>query len=111
MLEVLKQDYICTARAKGLSQNAVVFRHALQNAFIPVITVIGLQFANLLTGALLCETIFALPGLGRLTVSAVFARDYPIIRGAIILAALFVTLVNTSVDIIYTILDPRIKLK
>jgi ABC-type dipeptide/oligopeptide/nickel transport system permease component len=108
MLEVLKQDYICTARAKGLSSTSVIFHHALRNAFIPVVTVIGLQFTILLTGALLCETIFALPGLGRLTVSAVFARDYPIIRGAIILASLFVTLVNLAVDIVYSILDPRI---
>lgn len=111
MLEVLKQDYIQTARAKGLSRNRVIFSHALRNAFIPVITVIGLQFTTLLTGALLCETIFALPGLGRLTVSAVFARDYPIIRGAIILASMFVTLVNIGVDAVYSILDPRIKMK
>lgn len=111
MLEVLKQDYICTARAKGLSSSSVIFRHALRNAFIPVITVIGLQFAGLLTGALLCETIFALPGLGRLTVNAVFARDYPVIRGAIILASMFVTLVNIGVDVVYSILDPRIKMK
>lgn len=111
MLEVLRQDYICTARAKGLSSSSVIFRHALRNAFIPVITVIGLQFTSLLTGALLCETIFALPGLGRLTVNAVFARDYPIIRGAIILASVFVTFVNVAVDIVYSILDPRIKMK
>lgn len=111
MLEVLKQDYICTARAKGLSSSSVIFRHALRNAFIPVITVIGLQFTSLLTGALLCETIFALPGLGRLTVNAVFARDYPIIRGAIILASVFVTLVNIGIDVAYSILDPRIDMK
>lgn len=111
MLEVLKQDYICTARAKGLSSSSVIFRHALRNAFIPVITVIGLQFTSLLTGALLCETIFALPGLGRLTVNAVFARDYPIIRGAIILASVFVTLVNIGIDVVYSILDPRIDMK
>lgn len=111
MLEVLKQDYICMARAKGLSRSLVVVRHALRNAFIPIVTVIGLQFTALLTGALLCETIFALPGLGRLTVNAVFARDYPIIRGAIILASVFVTVVNLLVDFLYTLLDPRIKLK
>lgn len=111
MLEVLRQDYIVTAYAKGLSPATVIFHHALRNALISVVTVIGIQFAGLLTGALLCETIFAIPGMGRLTVTAVYARDYPIIRGAIITASLFVTLVNIAVDIAYSLLDPRIKLK
>lgn len=111
MLEVLRQDYIVTAKAKGISATAVIFHHALRNALISVITVIGVQFAGLLTGALLCESIFAIPGMGRLTVTAVYARDYPIIRGAIISASLFVTLVNIAVDIAYSLLDPRIKLK
>lgn len=111
MLEVLRQDYIVTAKAKGLSGFTVIFHHALRNAMISVVTVIGVQFAGLLTGALLCETIFAIPGMGRLTITAVYARDYPVIRGAIISASVFVTLVNIAVDVVYTILDPRIKLK
>lgn len=111
MLEVLRQDYIVTARAKGLSSTRVIFHHALRNALISVVTVIGVQFAGLLTGALLCESIFAIPGMGRLTVTAVFARDYPIIRGAVISASLFVTIVNIVVDVAYSLLDPRIKLK
>lgn len=111
MLEVLRQDYIVTARAKGLASPTVIFHHALRNALISVITVIGVQFAGLLTGALLCESIFAIPGMGRLTVTAVFARDYPIIRGAVISASLFVTIVNIAVDVAYSLLDPRIKLK
>jgi peptide/nickel transport system permease protein len=111
MLEVLRQDYIVTAKSKGLSPTIVIFNHALRNALIAVVTVIGVQFAGLLTGALLCETIFALPGMGRLTVNAVFARDYPIIRGAMISASIFVILVNLTVDLLYSILDPRIKVK
>jgi len=109
MLDVIRQDYITTARAKGLSNNKVIYHHALRNALIPVVTVIGLQFAVLLTGAVLAETVFALPGLGRLTVTAVYARDYPIIRGAVILAAISVSIINLIVDILYTILNPRIE--
>jgi len=109
MLEVIRQDYIRTARAKGLSQSSVVLRHALRNALIPVVTVIGLQFGVLLAGAVLAETVFAIPGLGRLTVTAVFARDYPLIRGAVLLAAALFMFINLTVDVLYTFLNPRIR--
>lgn len=110
MLEVIRQDYIRTARAKGLSSNSVIYRHALRNAFIPVITIIGLQLGVLLTGAVLAETVFALPGLGRLIVSSVYARDYPLIRAAVIYIAFIVMVINLVVDVVYTLLDPRIEL-
>jgi len=110
MLEVIRQDYIRTARAKGLSANKVIYRHALRNAFIPVVTIIGLQLGVLLTGAVLAETVFALPGLGRLVIDSVYARDYPLIRAAVIYIAFIVTIINLIVDVIYTLLDPRIEL-
>ncbi|MFN3286108.1 MAG: nickel ABC transporter permease [bacterium] len=109
MLEVLGQDYIRTARAKGLAERAVVNRHALRNALIPVVTVLGLQLGTLLSGAVLTETVFAWPGIGRLLVDAVLARDYPIIQGAtLLIAATFVAL-NLAVDVLYGLLDPRIR--
>lgn len=110
MLEVIRQDYVRTARAKGLSAGSVIVRHALQNALIPVVTVIGLQFGVLLAGAVLTENVFAVPGLGSLTVRAVFARDYPVIRAAILLSAAIFMLLNLLVDVCYTYLDPRISL-
>ena len=109
LLEVLRQDYIRTARAKGLMERAVVSRHALRNAFIPVITVIGLNVGGLLGGAILTETIFAWPGVGRLVVDAIFARDYPIVQGAVLVIALLFVLVNLLVDLSYVYLDPRIR--
>jgi len=109
LLETLGMDYVRTARAKGLSQRIVVYRHALLNALIPVITVVGLQFGTLLGGAVLTETTFAWPGLGRLLVGAISARDYPVIQGIVLLfATLFVT-VNLAVDILYAYVDPRIR--
>jgi peptide/nickel transport system permease protein len=109
MLEEVRREYVTTARSKGLDERAVTFRHALRNALLPVVTVVGLQFGGLLSGAVLTETIFALPGLGRLAVVSIFSRDYPVIQGiAVVAAALFVA-VNLLVDILYLVLDPRIR--
>lgn len=110
MVEVLSQDYIRTARSKGLTEGRVVLRHALKNAAIPVVTVIALEFGALLGGAVITETIFAVPGLGRLAVSSVFTRDYPVVQGVVFVAAIAVSVVNLSVDLLYTYLDPRIRL-
>ncbi len=109
MLEVLRQDYIRTARAKGLGTRPVVLKHALRNAFIPVLTVIGLQFGILLGGAILTETVFAWPGLGRLTVEAIYTRDYPLIRGCVLLVATTFVLINLVVYLLYAAIDPRIR--
>jgi peptide/nickel transport system permease protein len=109
MLEVLQQDYIVTARAKGLRGRTVVIRHALRNALIPVVTIVGLQFGALLSGAVITETVFARQGIGRLAVQAVLSRDYPMIQGTILVAALGYVLINLVVDVSYAWLDPRIK--
>ncbi len=109
LLEVLRQDYVRTARAKGLAERRVISGHALKNAFIPVVTVIGLNVGTLLGGAILTETIFAWPGLGRLVVDAIFARDYPVVQGAVLLIAILFVLVNLAVDLSYAYLDPRIR--
>jgi peptide/nickel transport system permease protein/oligopeptide transport system permease protein len=109
MIDVLGEDYVRTARAKGLRDLVVVVRHGLKNALIPVVTIAGLQFGQLLAGAVLTETVFNWPGLGRLTVTAVFARDYPTIRGAILVIAVTFILVNLLVDLIYVFLDPRLR--
>lgn len=109
MLEVVRQDYIRTARAKGLSENVVINRHALKNALIPIVTVIGLQFGYLLGGAVLTETIFAWPGVGRFMVDAIRQKDYPVVQGGVLLLALTFSLVNLIVDILYAYIDPRIK--
>ncbi|MGI6557638.1 MAG: nickel ABC transporter permease [Limnochordia bacterium] len=109
MLEVLRQDYIRTARSKGLSERVVVGLHALKNAMIPILTVIGTAFGVLLGGAVIVETVFAYPGIGRLVVSAVQRRDYPVIQGALLLISSLYVLVNLLVDILYTLIDPRIK--
>ena len=109
MLEVLSQDYTTTARSKGLKEQVVVVKHALKNALIPIITVVGLQFGMLLGGAVLTETVFAWPGLGRLIVDSILARDYPVIQGAILIFALLYILVNLIVDLIYAFVDPRIR--
>lgn len=108
MLEVLSQDYITTARSKGLSEQVVIFRHALRNALIPIITVIGLQFGRLLGGAVLTETVFAWPGIGRLLVNSISARDYPMVQGIILTFGLMFVLVNIIVDLSYAVIDPRI---
>jgi peptide/nickel transport system permease protein len=109
MLEVLRQDYIRTARSKGLSEQVVVGLHALKNAMIPILTVIGTAFGVLLGGAVIVETVFAYPGIGRLVVSAVQRRDYPVIQGALLLISAIYVLVNLLVDVLYTLIDPRIK--
>jgi peptide/nickel transport system permease protein/oligopeptide transport system permease protein len=109
MIDVLSEDYVRTARAKGLRDRVVIIRHALKNALIPVVTIAGLQFGQLLAGAALTETVFNWPGLGRLVVTAVFARDYPMIRGAILVIAATFIIVNLLVDLAYAFLDPRIR--
>jgi len=109
LLEVLRQDYVRTARAKGLTERRVVFGHALRNAAIPVITVIGLNVGSLLGGAILTETIFAWPGIGRMVVDAIFARDYPVVQGAVLVIAVVFVVVNLLVDLSYAALDPRIR--
>ncbi|HLN64537.1 MAG TPA: ABC transporter permease [Symbiobacteriaceae bacterium] len=109
MLEVVQQDYIRTARAKGLSQRVVIYKHALKNAMIPIVTVIGLQFGSLLGGALLTESIFTWPGLGTLTISAVEAQDLPLVQGVVILVATLFVAANLAVDLLYAYIDPRIK--
>jgi ABC-type dipeptide/oligopeptide/nickel transport system permease component len=107
MLEELGQDYIRTARAKGLSEHAVVYRHALRNALIPVLTVVGLQFGSLLAGAIVTETIFSLPGIGRLTLSAISNRDYALVQGCILAIGLTYVGVNLLTDLAYTVVNPR----
>ena len=109
MLEVLGQDYVRTARAKGLPEAGVVVRHALKNALIPVVTVVGLQFGALLGGAVLTETVFAIPGMGRLTVNAILNRDYAVVQGTILAGVFMVVLVNLVVDLTYAVLNPRIR--
>jgi peptide/nickel transport system permease protein len=109
MLEALSEDYIRTARAKGLTDGAVVRRHALRNALIPVVTVLGLQLGTLIGGAVITEYVFALPGVGRLVVDAVFARDYPLVQGVVLLIAVGFILSNLAVDLIYGWIDPRIR--
>ena len=109
MLEVLGQDYIRTARAKGLSDLRVVGVHALRNALIPVVTVIGLQVGTLMGGAILTERIFSWPGMGSWLVNAIFSRDYPAVQGGVLLIATLVIIVNLGVDLIYGLLNPRIR--
>lgn len=110
VLEELRNDYVRTARAKGLSEFIVVIKHVLKNSMIPTITVIGLQIGGLLEGAVITETVFGWPGIGRLAIQAVFERDYPLVQGIVLFAAVIYVLVNLSVDIIYGYLDPRVRL-
>jgi len=109
MIETLSQDYTTTARSKGLKEQVVIVKHALKNALIPIITVVGLQFGLLLGGAVLTETVFAWPGLGRLIVDSILARDYPVIQGTILIFGLLYILVNLVVDLLYAFIDPRIR--
>jgi len=109
MLEELSQDYIRTARAKGLPERTVVYKHALRNAMIPVLTLIGLQFGALLAGAIVTETIFSWPGIGRLTVSAISNRDYPLLQGCILAVGLTYVLANLATDVLYMVVNPRIR--
>ena len=110
MLEVLRNEYITTARSKGIPEFVVIYKHALKNALIPIVTIVGLQFGTLLGGAVLTETVFAWPGLGRLMVQAIFSRDYPLIRASIILISGCFVLINVLVDILYTYIDPTVDL-
>jgi peptide/nickel transport system permease protein len=110
MLDVLRSDFVRTARAKGLRQSRVLFRHALRNALIPVVTVSGLQLGALLTGAIVTESIFSWKGLGLLTLQAIQSRDYPLVQGCVLVVALCYVLVNLTVDLLYVLLDPRIQL-
>jgi ABC-type dipeptide/oligopeptide/nickel transport system permease component len=110
MLEELSADYIRTARAKGLGTAAVLFRHGLRNALIPIITILGLQFGTLLAGTIVTETIFSWPGIGRLTVQAISARDYPLLQGCILVISLSYVLVNLLTDAIYSVVDPRVRM-
>ena len=109
MLEVIRQDYIRTIRAKGQKESAIILFHALRNALLPIITVIGLQFGSLLSGAVMCETIFSIPGVGRLMVEAVKSRDYPIVLGGVLFIAFGFSLVNLLIDILYGFVDPKIR--
>ena len=109
MLEVLGQDYVRTARAKGLAWWGVVVRHALKNALIPIITIFGLQFGNLLAGAVIVETVFSRPGLGRLIVGGILSKDFPLVQGTVLFVATAYVLINVMVDVAYALVDPRIR--
>ena len=109
MLEVLQQDYVRTARAKGLDQRSILFVHALKNAAVPIVTVIGIGIALLIGGSIVTESVFAIPGLGRLTIDAILRRDYPVIQGIVLLFSFVYVLVNLMVDVTYTLVDPRIR--
>src|SRR5580765_450958 len=109
MLEELSADYIRTAKAKGLSTAAVLFRHGLRNALIPIITILGLQFGTLLAGTIVTETIFSWPGIGRLTVQAISSRDYPLLQGCILVIAVSYVAVNLLTDVFYAVIDPRVR--
>jgi peptide/nickel transport system permease protein len=110
MLEVLGEDYVRTARAKGLAERGVIYRHALRNAALPVLTVTGLSLGFMLSGAIIIETVFSWPGLGRLIVQAVPARDFPVIQAGVFVFAMTFVAVNLVVDVLYTVLDPRVRL-
>jgi peptide/nickel transport system permease protein len=110
MLEVLGQDYVRAAEAKGVGDRVVVYKHALRNAFIPVLTVIGLQFGNLLGGAVLTESVFGWPGIGRLLVDSIFSRDLPMVQGIVFTYAVMFIVVNIITDLLYTVVDPRVRL-
>jgi len=109
LLEVLEQDYVRTARSKGLRERTVVVRHALKNALIPVVTIVGLQTGNLIGGAVITEYVFGIPGVGRLVVDSIFSKDYPMVQGVVLLTALTFVTVNLLVDVLYGYLDPRIR--
>jgi peptide/nickel transport system permease protein len=109
VIEELSSDYVRTARAKGLSESAVLFRHAFRNALIPILTILGLQFGTLLAGTIVTETIFSWPGIGRLAVTAIQARDYPLLQGCILLIAVSYVLVNLLTDFVYLLVDPRVR--
>ncbi len=111
MLDVLNQDYVRTARAKGLPERLVIYKHALKNALIPVITMLGMEFGFLLGGAVITETIFAWPGIGRLTINAILTKDIPLVQASVIVLALIFVFINLFVDLVYTLLDPKVSMK
>ena len=111
MIEELSSDYVRTARAKGIAETSVLFRHAFPNALIPVITIVGLQFGSLLAGTIVTETIFSWPGIGRLAVQAISARDYPLLQGCILIIAVSYVAVNLLTDLVYAMVDPRVRLQ
>lgn len=111
MLEVLQQDYVRTARAKGLSERLVVWRHGLRNVLVPILTVCGLIFGGLITGTIVVETIFNIPGLGRIAIESIFARDYPVTMAVVMLFTLFYAVINFAVDVLYGLVDPRIRVE
>jgi len=108
MLDVLDKEYIRTARIKGLPENRVILKHALKNALIPIVTIVALQFGMMLSGAVITETIFAWPGVGRLAVNAIYNRDYPVVQAAVFVTSVFFIVINVLVDLAYTRIDPRI---
>lgn len=110
MLEVIREQYVVTARAKGLPEKVVLFKHALKNALIPVITLLGLQFGALLSGSIITETIFSWPGIGRLVIQAIYQRDYPVVQGCVLFISLSYVLVNLMTDLLYSAADPRIRI-
>jgi peptide/nickel transport system permease protein len=109
VIEELSSDYVRTARAKGLSESQVLFRHAFRNALIPILTILGLQFGTLLAGTIVTETIFSWPGIGRLAVQAISARDYPLLQGCILLIAVSYVAVNFLTDVVSALVDPRVR--
>lgn len=109
MLDVLRQDFVRTARAKGASRQRVIWRHAFRNALVPIVTIVGIQFGTMLSGAILTETVFAWPGLGRLLVEAIFQRDFPVVQATVFVLAVALVLINLIVDLIYAYVDPRIR--
>ena len=109
MLEMLNRDFVRTARAKGLAEPRVLYRHALRNALIPVVTVVGLQFGTLLGGAVIIEQVFSLPGVGRFALEGINLRDYPVVQGAVLLISAAFIVVNLLVDVLYSLIDPRIR--
>jgi peptide/nickel transport system permease protein len=109
LVEVLRQDYITTARAKGLASRRVILRHALKNALLPVVTLLGFSIAGLIGGSVLIERVFAIPGVGRLALDATLTRDYPLIQAIVLMAAIMIVLANLFTDIMYAVLDPRIR--
>ena len=109
MLETIRQDYITTAKAKGVSNRVTIYHHAFKNALIPIVTIAGMQFAQILGGSVLTETVFSYPGVGRLIVQSIDRRDIPMVTGSLILTTILVSFVNLATDIVYAYIDPRIK--
>ncbi len=111
VLDIIEQNYIRTARGKGVPENSVIWRHIFRNAIIPIVTILGLQIASLFNGAIITETIFSWPGIGRLIVAGVTGRDFPVVQGVVLILATVVVVINLAIDILYTVIDPRIRLE